>query len=79
MPDKVVALVPSVVDNDVRISSPEVSKQLVQRRSCELVNTPSPCVKKALFHLERIKVSEISFDDDVLMFLIALAQNLQYF
>ena len=27
-----------------------------KRRSCELVNTPSPCVHKALFHLERLKV-----------------------
>ncbi|XP_076807263.1 uncharacterized protein LOC143450548 [Clavelina lepadiformis] len=31
------------------------SQPLLKRRSCELVNTPSPCVKKALFHLERLK------------------------
>lgn len=31
--------------------------KLSKRRSCELVNVPSPCVKKALFHLERLKVS----------------------
>ena len=45
---------------DTTIALNEISKfdvfKVSKRRSCELVSTPSPCVKKALFHLERLKV-----------------------
>lgn len=41
----------AVVRADAVVVSP-----LRKRRSCDLVKTPSPCVRKALFHLERIKV-----------------------
>ena len=45
---------------DTTVTEKSVAKfdvfKLAKRRSCELVNTPSPCVKKALFHLERLKV-----------------------
>nr|CAB3228302.1 coiled-coil domain-containing protein 178-like [Phallusia mammillata] len=52
MPDK--SLVPY---NHAAIESKDGSgdRTLQKRRSCEMVTTPSPCVKKALFHLERIK------------------------
>ncbi|XP_063779738.1 coiled-coil domain-containing protein 178 isoform X2 [Pseudophryne corroboree] len=32
------------------------SEDLVRRRSCELVNTPLPCVNKAIHHIEKLEV-----------------------
>nr|XP_009861454.2 coiled-coil domain-containing protein 178-like isoform X1 [Ciona intestinalis] len=44
MPDQVVSKFPR-----------NEEKKLNKRRSCELVSTPTPCINKALFHLERLK------------------------
>lgn len=35
----------------------EIGVKLEKRRSCSLVETASPCVKKALFHLKNLQVS----------------------
>ena len=35
----------------------EIGVELEKRRSCSLVETASPCVKKALFHLKNLQVS----------------------